>query len=432
MNVNTALRRRKLGLSGRVEIDFAVDRIRLKEVMKLTSNVNPNDEDQKAYGPLACVKLSNGIMAVANEDGYINLLNTKNLKNLQHWLAHDNAVFDVKASPDQKTIMTASGDTTIKVWDVSNTKEVAAIEKAHHSSIKSISIYDSNIVASGSRDGSIKIHDLRLKEKTVIVIRDAHRNHVIAKPRRISAKTDPVSCVTNVVFDPNSPRIYSTGANDATIKLWDIRRHTQTNRPRRGLDGQLYINQPYLQVHHPSRGVHCGYSHLLLSSFKVYAACSDNKIYCYDNFGSDAEPVKFTGYHHDTYLRLAVMDDRFLLSGSKGGGAMLWTLGNKRSSMYYPETTKHPIGQLKPDENDKFDTNVIETDWDSLSIFTFRDDRLVCKWTMQHVLESERKRLIQNAPMASIQDDITIEMSDIIDVNVLRPNNRLSNVQVSA
>lgn len=431
MNVNKALRRRKLGLSNRIEIDFAIDRIRLKEVVKLESAIEQNNddvEDRKNSGPLACAKLDCGIIAVANEDGYINLLQTRQLKNVANWLGHNNAIFDIKASLDKKSLFTASGDATIKHWDV-ETKNVIKTLSPHYSTIKSISIYDSNILASGSRDGFIKIHDLRVDEPTVMVIRDAHRNQIMGKPRKSSAKTDPMNCVTSVVFDPHFPRIYSAGANDATIKLWDLRKTSQTNKPRRSLEGLLLINQPNVEVHHPSKGVHCGYSHLLLASSRMYAACSDNKIYCYNNFGSNDEPVKFTGYQYDTYLRLAVMDDRFLLSGAKGGGAIMWTLGSKSSSMYYPETTKLPIGQLKPDNKDRYDTNVIETDWDSLSIFTFRDDRLVCKWTMQHVLESERKKLVEDEALASLDDDVAIQMSDIIDVNVLRPNHRVSNVQ---
>lgn len=373
MNVNAEIRKRKIGLRRRIEIDFAMDRIRLKEVLRLTSS--PQDESNlKTYGPMACCRLNNDAIAVANEDGYINLLQMSSLKNTAHWMGHENAIFDMKATPDQRTLLTASGDCTIKQWDVESRKEILSICQ-HYSSVKSISIYDKDVVASGSRDGSIQVHDFRSKNPSVIVIRDAHRNSIIGKRRKMVAKTDPISCVTNVVFDPNFPRIYSTGANDATIKLWDLRRKSQLSKPRRTIDGKFVINQPYVQVKHPSKGMHCGYSHLLISSNKIYAACSDNKIYCYENFGSEDEPIKFTGYSYDTYLKLAVMDDRFLFSGTKGGGATMWTLGNKPSSRY-------PI-QLKPDDNDPFDTNVVETDWDSLSIFTFRDDRLVSKWTIQ-------------------------------------------------
>lgn len=427
MNINKAIRNRKLGLTNRVEIDFAIDRIRLQEILKLDSGPSQEDEDRKTYGPLACCKLNNDIIAVANEDGYINLLHTKKLKNHETWLGHENAIFDIKASPDNRTLMTAAGDTTIKLWDVETKKELSTLQ-AHFSSVKSISVYNSNTIASGSRDGNIKVHDLRLKEPTFMTIRDAHRNRIISKSRKISAKTDPISCVTNVAFDPYFPRIYSTGANDATIKLWDLRGRSQLSRPKRAQNGLFLMNEPYIQVYHPSKGVHCGYSHLLISSCKVYAACSDNKIYCYENFGSSESPIRFTGYYYDTYLKLAIMDDRFLFSGAKGGGAMMWTLGNKNSSMYYPETTKQPVGQLKPDENDRYDTNVIETDWNSLSILTFRDDRLVCKWTMQHVLDSERKKLANDENLVTIEDDVAIEMSDIMDVNVLRPSQRLNNV----
>lgn len=425
MNVNTALRHRSLGLMSRVDIDFTIERMALKEVIKLTPNSDFESVNVQCYGPLASAKLKNNVVAIANEDGCINLVKTTHLKELDHWLGHDNAIFDIKATPCGKFLMTASGDKTIKRWDVESKAEVSSLSP-HFSSIKSISIYDENMVASGSRDGCIKVHDFRCKDPTIINIRDAHRNLKIAKPRRVSTKTDPISCVTNVVFDTHFPRIYSTGANDATIKLWDLRRSTKTNKPRRTIDGQTLINQPWLSVPHPSKDMHCGYSHLLVSANKVFAACSDNKIYCYDNFGSKEEPIKFVGYHYDTYLKMSVIEDRFLISGAKGGGAILWSLKNKHFQMYYPETTKQPIGQLKPDTDENYDTNVIESDWDNLSIFTFRDDRLVCKWTLQHILESERKKLIEDDAISSQDANVTIEMADIIDINVLRPNHRVN------
>lgn len=426
MNVNTALLRRRAGFSQRVDIDFAIDQMRLKEAVRLFSTHNPTEEDLKTYGPLACTRLNSNRVAVANEDGLINVISIGDLKETGNWLGHENAIFDIKALPDGKTLLSASGDTTIKHWDVETRKELRSLTP-HFSSIKSISVYDRNTIASGSRDGTIKVHDIRRKDATAIVIRDAHRNYVISKTRRTSTKTDPISCVTNVVFDQYIPRIYSTGANDATIKLWDLRKGTHSGRVRRTYDGQIVVSQPTAEIHHPSKGLHCGYSHLLVADCKIYAACSDNKIYCYDSFSDKEMPTKYTGYQYDTYLKLAVMDDRFLFSGSKGGGAIVWTLGHKNSSKYFPETTKQPIGQLRPDDMERFDTNVIETDWDSLSLLTFRDDRLVCKWTMQHVKDTERRKLATEAGLQSQENDISIQMSDIMDVNVLRPNNRISN-----
>lgn len=430
MSLVRALRKRRISSrQNKINIDFAVDRFKLKEVFRLpNAPTNEIDDPNTSKGPLACVRLNNDTIAVANEDGYINLVRVRKLENIVHWMAHENAIFDIKADPDQNRLVTASGDATVRIWDVSQKKEVVKFAP-HFSTIKSVSIYDRNIIASGSRDGTIKIHDIRLKDPTIIVIRDAHRNLILRKTApKSSTKTDPISCVTNVAFDPHYPRIYSAGANDATIKLWDLRKHKEENRPKRTREGLLLLHQPYHEVHHPSKGVHCGYAHLLLSSGRVYAACSDNKIYCYDQFSSCDQPTtKFTGFRYDNCSRLAVMDDRFLFSGSKGGGTMMWSLGERGSSLYYPETTKQPIGELKPDITDRYDTNAIETHWETLSVISFRDDGLVCKWTMQHVAEKERKKLLETDDLVSVNDDISIQMSDIIGVNVLRQNIRLSN-----
>lgn len=429
MNIPAALRRRQLGFRGTIDIDFAIDQIRLKEAIRLPNILPNNDEfggelSSKTCGPLCCTNFSEDKYAVANEDGFVNIIKTRKLEHVTRWMAHDNAIFDIKSCPGGTSIFTASGDSSIIQWDLNQKKDIIQLSP-HQSSIKSLSVYDSNTLASGSRDGTIKVHDLRKKDATVLTIKDAHRNHIISKPRRTPAKTDPISCVTNVVFDDLFPRIYSAGANDATIKLWDLRKI----RVKRTFDGQNLVSEPSNQVHHPSRGVHCGYSDLLLSSGRLYAACSDNKIYCYEKFSSDARPIRFTGFKYDTYLKLAIMDDRFLFSGSKGGGALVWNLGTKQSSKYYPETTKQIIGQLKPDNAETYDTNVTGTDWSSLSVFSFRDDGLVCKWSMQGVTEQDRKRLQVEGLLKSIDDEVTIQMSDIIDVNVLRPSQGLRNSQ---
>lgn len=427
MNVNNALRNRAMGIRNKISIDFTINKMSLQQALKFRYL----EDNQESSGPLACVKLEKGnsnIIAVANEDGYIDLIKMSQLNSLDQWIAHDNAIFDIKSTPDSRTLLTASGDKTIKLWDIETKKNTLTISN-HFSTVKSISVYDCNVLASGSRDGTIKIHDIRSPKPTKIVIRDAHRNLIIAKPRRNLKKTDPVSCVTNVVFDQHQPRIYSAGANDAILKLWDLRKTPTANKPKRTIEGELLVNEPYISVHHPSKGVHCGYSHLLLSNNSLYAACSDNKIYRYDNFGPGCEPIKFVGYHYDTYLKMAVLDDRFLLSGAKRGGAIMWSLGenSKSSYQYIPVTTRLAIGQLKPDENESFDTNVIETDWNSLSVFTFRDDRLVCKWTMNHISDSERKKLMEDNAIASQEADVAIEMSDVIDISVLRPNCRINN-----
>jgi len=425
MSLNTQIRKRTLGLSRKINMEFAVDRMKLKETCRLPNAPIDGIEDPTASkGPLASTRLNRDTIAVANEDGYVNLLRVSKLKPIVHWLAHENAIFDIKTFPDQDKLITASGDATIRIWDVEQKKEILKFVP-HFSTVKSVSIYERNIIASGSRDGAIKVHDLRLRDPTIIVIKDAHRNLILRKSVPKSTKTDPISCVTNVVFDPHFPRIYSAGANDATIKLWDLRNNTQNSRPKRTREGLLILHQAYQEIHHPSKGLHCGYAHLLISSGRLYAACSDNKIYRYDNFATDSQPsTRFTGFRYDNCLRLAIMEDRFLFSGSKRGGALMWSLGSGESSLYYPETTKNPIGELRADMADTYDTNALEADWESLSLISFRDDGLVCKWTMQHVSELERKALLENDNLLSVNDDISIHMSDIIGVNVPRHNGR--------
>ena len=77
--------------------------------------------------------------------------------------AHNNSIFDVKFRPNQaKQILTASGDRSIRIWDLDKEQFLVKIDCGHMSSIKTVDFYDSNVFATGGRDGFIRLWDLRV------------------------------------------------------------------------------------------------------------------------------------------------------------------------------------------------------------------------------------------------------------------------------
>lgn len=373
--IENSIRKRRLGLSSRFRINF--DQIRLESAFKLSDFEDESPASQRC-GPMASARINNQVIAVGSEQGLIYLVNINDFsKIVKDWIAHVNTISDMKTQPNAERVLTASGDLSLKLWDIESEKWIKSFGP-HKCSTKSISFYDTNILCTGSRDGTIKVHDLRKDQPTVLSIPDAHRNLTFSRrrPSKLIFKSDPTNCVTSTVFDPYIPRIYSAGANDATIKIWDLRKLQKLKRNHRC--DETFI-EPAHKIHHPKTGSNCGYSQLLFSNCQLFAGCSDHKIYRYDNLMSEDSPTIFTGFHYEPYFKIATLEDRLLVSGSKIG-AIVWNLEHTKSSIY-PET-RLPLGHLEMSNNMSSETIVIETDWEALSIFTFRDDFQACKWAI--------------------------------------------------
>ncbi|KAL8471281.1 hypothetical protein ACS0TY_028798 [Phlomoides rotata] len=120
------------------------------------------------------------ILALTDELGYITLFNTRkkfpdfssyrenaDKAKISEWIAHENAVFDLCWIKDDTNMLTASGDQSIKIWDIEERKCIRAL-MGHTGSIKSISCHPSNqeVIVSGSRDGSFAIWDTRSSKNT--------------------------------------------------------------------------------------------------------------------------------------------------------------------------------------------------------------------------------------------------------------------------
>ncbi|HAX85896.1 MAG TPA: type IV secretion protein Rhs [Cyanobacteria bacterium UBA11370] len=115
---------------------------------------------------------------------------------------HKSAVYSVSFSPDGKTLASASGDKTIKLWDVATGKQITTL-KGHTNSVSSVSFSpDGKTLAFASGDKTIKLWD-------------------VATGKQITALTGHEELVTSVSFSPDDKTLAS-GSYDQTIKLWDV------------------------------------------------------------------------------------------------------------------------------------------------------------------------------------------------------------------
>jgi WD40 repeat protein len=113
---------------------------------------------------------------------------------------HTDAVLDVAFTPDGRTLASASGDRTVRLWDVARARQVAVLRQDDR--VRAVGFApDGRTLASGGADGRVWLWDV------------ARRRHVEG-PRRGYA-------VTSVGFTPDG-RTLVVGSEDGTVSLWNL------------------------------------------------------------------------------------------------------------------------------------------------------------------------------------------------------------------
>ncbi|KAI4187317.1 MAG: hypothetical protein L6R41_002892 [Letrouitia leprolyta] len=271
---------------------------------------------------------TNSLVAIGDEEGGIRLLDTSEAEKPPFYKAHlafrphMNAVLDLTFSPDDLLLATASGDQTAQIIDMPSQRAIYTLA-AHKSSVKQVKFQPGNasVIATCSRDGSIRIWDLRCKGsqapaqeirisldgsedskaargptksmtygRCVDAILDAHsyapsralladQNRDMPSRKGGAARNGDIS-VTNVSF--LSPRhqnlLISASEGDATVKLWDLRT-THTHRRSTATVPLSSTRQPDSHAQYRFFGI----TSLALNrdSSRFYALCRDNTVYAY-------------------------------------------------------------------------------------------------------------------------------------------------------
>ncbi|XP_027359479.1 denticleless protein homolog [Abrus precatorius] len=280
-------------------------------------------------------KFSN-ILALSDEDGYVSLFDTRrhfpvtatfeqNAEEAKicEWVSHLNAVFDVCWIKDDTQILTASGDQTMKVWDVQE-KRCLGVLTGHTGSVKSVCSHPTNadIIVSGSRDGSFRLWDLRCKStsrstcfySSMAVVNGAHLSSQAKRVRRGKAAS---MSITSVLCLKDQVSIATAGAVDSVLKFWDTRNLrsivTQTcpcpqSTEKQRLHGISSLSQDD--------------SGLFLS-----ASCMDNRVYLYNILQLEKGPLRsFSGCRIESFfVKSAISPDAsHIVSGSSDGNAYVW------------------------------------------------------------------------------------------------------------
>ncbi|WP_414587981.1 WD40 repeat domain-containing protein, partial [Scytonema sp. PCC 10023] len=115
---------------------------------------------------------------------------------------HSDSVNAVAVTPDGKRVISASLDSTLKVWDLADGKEVFTLT-GHSDSVRAVAVTpDGKRVISASDDNTLKVWDLA-DGKEVFTL-NAHS-----------------SSITAVAVTPDGKRVISASL-DNTLKVWDL------------------------------------------------------------------------------------------------------------------------------------------------------------------------------------------------------------------
>lgn len=277
---------------------------------------------------------ANTLVAIGDEEGGVRLVETAKddtstfSKTYLAFRPHENAILDLSFSPDDLLLATASGDQTAQIIDMPTQRNIYTLA-GHVSSVKQARFQpgSSSVIATSSRDGTVRIWDLRCKgvvcpvqniktsldppsresntrfpddhkiiwARSVNVISDAHAGRQVfstnlaTKLKSIAAsetipKTEHLGrqgdiSVTALSFLPSGREhlILTASEARASVKLWDLRR---TQKSRRNPATPLSTTRPP-ESHTKYRQF--GINSIALSSNggRLYTLCRDNTIYAY-------------------------------------------------------------------------------------------------------------------------------------------------------
>ncbi|XP_008548924.1 protein lethal(2)denticleless [Microplitis demolitor] len=348
-NIVNSLERRFTGFATQLDYDIAIRRLKCYycDVYRGVS-VNPDNHHDFTRDPLifAC-KFSTSAgwedtLALASEDGRIALQDTTVKSEEPHLsmegtTAHYNAIFDINWMPGEMKLITASGDHSIKLWDVDEEKITLLNTFNCHDRCVKTAIFrpeDKSVFVSGARDGNIFFWDIRAKHphdnpKPDSGIYNAHgitkvattnNNNSRSRHRRRSLVSgDRAQSITGLAFQDNNTLI-SCGAGDGIIKIWDMRKHYTIHKKE---------PIPKHTFKYKGGSTRNGFTSLAVcpSSLILYVNCMDNIIYSYNLSSYNQNPMaEYYGHQNCTYFVKSCLspDGKYLLSGSTNEHAYIW------------------------------------------------------------------------------------------------------------
>jgi len=154
------------------------------------------------------INASIGEIAVGYSDNFIRVFDLDTLKLKHEWNAHNNSVFTVRYTPDQKLLLSGSRDARLKAWDSENNYTQAGEVVAHLYAINHLDFSpDGKHFVTCSMDKSIKVWDRERMRLLKVIDRARHAGHGTS--------------VNKVLWTSYNDQVVSA-SDDRTISVWKI------------------------------------------------------------------------------------------------------------------------------------------------------------------------------------------------------------------
>ncbi|XP_011496586.1 PREDICTED: protein lethal(2)denticleless-like [Ceratosolen solmsi marchali] len=442
MNIVNSITARETGLKYFQNNDIALLRLkcyREDAYQGVSANVNAADYNPKP--PIFACKFSSAnqysqVIALVNEDGKLALQDTtvkyESQEPLEGIQAHNNAIFDIAWMPQELKLITASGDLTACLWDVSSEMKQLQVFAGHTNSIKSAVFrnQDKAVFATGARDGAIMIWDIRASHsgqpKPDNLIFNAHEMKVSCggKQRKLlsqSVKSCKSQSVTALAFQDDYT-LFSCSAGDGLIKAWDLRKNYT-----------IHKKEP-IAKHTMNYGgksnTYNGFTSLLIcpSGITMYASCVDKKIYAYNLSSYNPNPI--AEYHghgsHNKMLTFFVKaclspDGKYLASGSNNESGYIWHTRNPGK----------PLIRLSGHRDEV--TCVAWCNSGETKIVTCSDDSCHRVWRVrpEEIDEDEKINIFGYAERYEQQSNLELECNQHLHTRYKNANPKLTIVQIA-
>ncbi|KAI0036069.1 WD40-repeat-containing domain protein [Vararia minispora EC-137] len=289
-------------------------------------------------------------LAVATEQGSVYIWNTERRLSVDvaaHRIdlnVHDNGVFDVQWSPSDDRLATASADHTTRITDPIAGRVLCGLH-GHTQTAKTVAWHPSHadLVATGARDGSICLWDLRVHDRLlksdgqleclgpVATIRCAHEEMGMKGGKR--PKTFSPRAVTSLVYSPLDPHgLISSGSANGILRHWDLRFPKSRGKTKAARDNSIpaYMSplDPTMLDGGRARGITSLVAGMGPSGSTLFALGCDSRVHSYTLPSlhplseSHAHPSMTT---NSFYARLAISPcGRWLATGSTSGAAFVF------------------------------------------------------------------------------------------------------------
>ncbi|KAF6762574.1 cell division cycle protein cdt2 [Ephemerocybe angulata] len=342
-------------------------------------------------------------LAVANEEGTVHIFDTSKRRDwdpepqrstLQ---PHQNGVFEVKWDETDSRIATCSGDKSARITDV-KTGTITHALQGHSSTIKCVT-WDPNhqkLLATGSRDGTICLWDLRTSERhgdselhlaqPVRMIHGAHQEPQLKGKGRARKGLSAPPGITSLLYpDALTYGLVSSGSADGILKYWDLRclESTKKSRGAKPKPPPVLLSSPIdpttLQGSRRARGILSLAAGSGPTAGLIFGLGADSNIHCYSL--PSLEPQTSRQYSHPNlkassfYVTLSVSTcGRWLASGgtSTDGRAFLFDVEASRSSGNSPSPTAVQLSSQRGE--------IGAVDWAQDALATCADDGTVRIW----------------------------------------------------